>query len=123
MMAIAPGVDGLVREGWTRQLEMTGSEIPRAFHRSAAPVSTTQAAVSPAATEAGAPPPQNLVLRDVVVGDRVTLVAPDGKVYVLRICEGRAEALSANVAPTDCLRLLPVKLDEPVRVSVPQRSL
>ena len=59
-------------------------------------------------------------VRPLVVGERVTLVTPDGVIHTLRVCDPASAA--ASVAP-DCLAGFAARAVVQPGVPVPQRSL
>ena len=59
-------------------------------------------------------------VKPLVVGDRVTLVTPDGAIHTLRVCD--PASASAAVA-ADCLNAFAARAVLPAATPVPQRSL
>jgi hypothetical protein len=58
--------------------------------------------------------------KPLVVGERVTLVTPDGAIHTLRICD--PASASASITP-DCLNAFVARAVPPATAPVPQRSL
>jgi hypothetical protein len=106
--------DALVSGSWKRSLERADSDLMRAF-----PDARTSALAAVRAEN------QDLVLRDVVVGDRITLVAPDGRTYVLRICDGASQHVQSDGLPpaVGCLNILPARHEVPTEAAAPNRAL
>ena len=58
--------------------------------------------------------------KPLVIGDRVTLLTPDGAIHTLRVCD--PASASATIA-TDCLNAFAARAVLPAATPVPQRSL
>ena len=59
-------------------------------------------------------------VKPLVVGDRVTLVTPDGAIHTLRVCD---PASAGAAIAADCLNAFAARAVLPAATPVPQRSL
>jgi hypothetical protein len=99
--------DRAVTEAWNRAVDAEPG-IVHVFERGDAGQSNLHAT----SMNSGAKP--------LVVGERVTLVTPDGAIHTLRVCD--PASASASIAP-DCLNAFVARAVPPATTPVPQRSL
>lgn len=99
--------DRAVTEAWNRAVDAEPG-IVHVFERGDAGQSNLHAT----SMNSGAKP--------LVVGERVTLMTPDGAIHTLRVCD--PTSASASIAP-DCLNAFAARAVPPEIAPVPQRSL